>query len=108
MDRFKFRVWWEREKRYRTDVKMHPAEHFCQKDFIVEQCTGLKDRNGNLIYEGDVVLWISYLNYKIIWSDMECGWALQNLESKACIAMNAFTADEIEIVGNIHEHKDNK
>ena len=107
-DRFKFRVWWEKEKRYRIDVKMYPAERFCQKDFIVEQCTGLKDKNGNLVYENDIVLGASGFKYCIIWSEMEVGWALQNLESKVCIAMNVFTADEIKIIGNVHQTKENQ
>lgn len=107
-NRFKFRVWWEKEKRYRIDVKMYPAERFCQKEFIVEQCTGLKDKNGNLIYENDIVLGASGFKYCIIWSEMELGYALQNLETRLCIAMNAFTPDEIEIIGNIHKQKENQ
>ena len=107
-DRFKFRVWWEKEKRYRTDIKMYPAERFCQKEFIVEQCVGLKDKNGTLIYENDIVLGATGFKYCIIWSEMELGWTLQNLETKLCIAMNAFTPDEIEIIGNIHEQAEQK
>ena len=107
-DRFKFRVWWEKEKRYRIDVKITPIEHFCIKEFIVEQCVGLKDKNGTLIYENDIVLGASGFKYCIIWSEMELGWALQNLETRLCIAMNAFTPDEIEIIGNIHEQAEQK
>lgn len=105
-DRFKFRVWWEQENRYRIDVKINPIEKFFRKGFIIEQCTGLKDKNGNLIYENDIVLGASGFKYCIIWSEMELGWALQNLKTRLCIAINAFMPDELEIIGNIHEQKD--
>lgn len=114
-DRFKFRVWWEKEKRYRIDVKMHPAEHFCQKDFIVEQCTGLKDKNGNLIYEGDTVRY--WWNQKtntgtICWDNYFARFCIANnkehsTETPHCLM---FVADKkiIEIIGNRHEPKGNQ
>lgn len=50
-DRFKFRVWDIEYKKY------YPASDFCIEDLqdsgdeiIVEQCTGLEDENGKLIF----------------------------------------------------------
>lgn len=116
-DRFKFRVWWEQENRYRIDVKIHPIEKFFRKGFIIEQCTGLKDKNGNLIYEGDIIRycvnWRAYcLTYIriVAWDKNTAGFIMVNAKDQVKPLQKWRFPDPdthiIEIVGNIHIQKE--
>lgn len=109
-NRFKFRVWDNNFKKYRNGLAIQNS-HVCDDNAcILEQCTGLTDKNGKLIYEGDIfkaTVINSFpgdkcLNQTIIgqvsYYTKECAFAFS-----AYKPINLF---KIEIIGNIHENEE--
>lgn len=122
-DRFKFRFWNEKEKTYffpcieRTFssdgefvgiYNCVEGENFFD-NYIVEQCTGLKDKNGKLIFDGDIIELTRSRNYgwvrrgaklEVTWNTFNCcgfGFgSFGNLTEKC--------ASNCIVVGNIHEN----
>ena len=63
--------------------------------FIVERCTGLTDKNGKLIFEGDVDSVGMAVRYR--------DGAFELYKDEFNVRLDSKNAAVIEIIGNIHE-----
>ena len=112
MDRFKFRVWKNKMQKFHIVFSMHGivndtlAGYAKDNNFVLEQCTGLKDKNGRLIYAGDILGNKDFMSDVALlkYNNEKCCYILE----RQCVdeRFNKWWADRLMVIGNIHENKD--
>lgn len=122
-DRFKFRAWYNNTEMVYGIEKMQNFSDWVNEtnQDPVMQCTSLKDKNGKLIYEGDIVksdfdLFSCAVNPRkfnvgsVIFSDFCAGYVIASDNKDFSPYKNAIfgkvEANNCEVIGNIYENSE--
>jgi hypothetical protein len=96
-------VWDPEDKLYTSFpwfAEIHNSRLEVEYPKILEQCTGLKDRHGKLIFEGDVVKTVTGAIGIVQWIPARCGFLIYFPDNAICLVH-----ETQEIIGNIHDEQ---
>lgn len=106
MREIRFRSWETDEKKYTDFFGQGYVNILPTNGCIIEQSTGLHDKNGKEIYEGDIVRYdVSGNNFVVeYWIEDWACYVLVGIGGSGYEAMlSDYNTTNIEVIGNIHE-----
>jgi uncharacterized phage protein (TIGR01671 family) len=116
MREIKFRAWDKDAKKMCEDflyfvedaIYQHQGNPWQDERFTLMQFTGLKDKNGKEIYEGDIILLhpTDKHGVKVSWDEDIAGFGFKGQAMATHLNSPKLSAENYTVIGNIYENPD--